>query len=176
MDDIAAAAGISRATLYRYFNSKTKVLAELTTSALSESSRLAADLYALADGFDGAALQAWIGRYVTFHRSFSGVIRAWFDGAVAEQLSSEELRAGIGQMSGAVTAVLDRAALPAGMDRRAATAIFMAVLGRMTEPTEPSSLSDDADRTARLMVLLLQRSLLRCIQRTRTKGHGGSGK
>nr|WP_277752707.1 TetR/AcrR family transcriptional regulator [Mycobacterium marseillense] len=42
MDDIAAAAGITRAPLYRYFNSNTKVLAELTSSALCHSSRLAA--------------------------------------------------------------------------------------------------------------------------------------
>lgn len=168
MEDIAAGADISRATLYRYFNTKTKVLAELTTSALSHSARLSADLYALTGAeADPASLHAWMCRYVTFHRKFSGVIRAWFDGAVAEQLSSVELRAGIGQISAAVTAVLDRATLPAGMDRRAATAIFMAILGRMTEPSEPASPRDDTERTAEVMMLLLERSLLRSLTRGR---------
>lgn len=163
MDDIAAAADISRATLYRYYSSKTAVLAELTASAVGHSGRLATDLTTLAQtGFDTVSLQAWMSRYVHFHRTFNGVIRAWFDGAVAEQLSGTELRGGIDAMREAVTAVLDRTALPEGMDRRAATAIVMAVLGRMTEPAEASSSSSqDADRTAELMVLLLERSLLR---------------
>ncbi|WP_083266936.1 MULTISPECIES: TetR/AcrR family transcriptional regulator [Mycolicibacterium] len=162
MAAIASGAHIGRATLYRYFNTKAKILAALTASALSQSAHLAAELTALAErGPDMAALHAWMRRYVAFHRNFNGVIRAWFDGAVAEQLSSEGIRTGIGQLGGAVTAVLDRTTLPAGIEHRAATAIFMAVLGRMTEPTEPSSPPDDADRTADLMMLLLERSLLR---------------
>lgn len=47
------------------------------------------------------------------------------------------------------------------MDRKAATAIFLAVLGRMTEPTPAASNDDDVDRTAALMVLILRRALLR---------------
>jgi AcrR family transcriptional regulator len=162
MEDIAAATDISRATLYRYFSTKTKILADLTTSALSHSRRLAADLHALAEsGPDAVSLRAWMSRYVTFHRTFNGVIRAWFDGAVAEQLSSEELRSGIETMRAAATSVLDNARLPGGMDRRAATAIFMAVLGRMTEPVAPGASDADSERIATLMVVLLQRSLLR---------------
>ncbi|WP_145010702.1 hypothetical protein [Mycobacterium marseillense] len=57
--------------------------------------------------------------------------------------------------------MLDGATLPDGLDRRATAAIFMAVLGRMTEPTAVPPPRDDADRTAALMVHLLQRSLLR---------------
>ena len=133
--------------MYRYFNTKTKVLAELTSSALNRSAWLSADLHALADPPDDAALQAWMRRYVAFRRDFSGVIRAWFDGAAAGHLSREVLLAGIGHLSAAVAAMLDRVTLPADMERRAVTAIFMAVLGRMTEPTEPSS--TPSTRTAR---------------------------
>jgi len=162
MDEIAAAADVSRATLYRYFNTKTKILAELTTSALLQSAHLADDLYVLAAaGPDTEALHVWMSRYVTFHRNFSGVIRAWFDGSVAEQLSGEGLRDGIGALHGAVTALLDGAALPKGMNRRAAAAIFMAILGRMTEPSSAESPVNDVDQTASVMVLLANRSLLR---------------
>jgi AcrR family transcriptional regulator len=161
MDEIAAAADVSRATLYRYFNSKTKVLAELTTSASLHGAHLAEDLYALAAvGPDTESLHAWMSRYVTFHRNFSGVIRAWFDGSVAEQLSSEGLRDGIGALHGAVTALLGRATLPRGMNRTAAAAIFMAILGRMTEPSCAES-PIDVEQTAAVMVLLANRSLLR---------------
>ena len=162
MDEIAAAADISRATLYRYFNTKAKILAELTTSALDLGTQLAEDLHAIGcAGTATASLQPWMSHYVMFHRTFSGVIRAWFDGSLAEQLSGEGLLAGIGTLHNAVTALLDGAALPKGMNRQAAAAIFMAILGRMTEPAFAESPAPDVDHTAALMVLLVDRSLLR---------------
>lgn len=162
MDEIAAAAEISRATLYRNFNSKVKILADLTARALADSEPLTAELNHLAaTGPDLVRLHAWMTRYVAFHRRYSGVIRAGFDGAVAEQLSGVTLSPGIHALHVAVTAALHRTTLPGGMDPRAAAAIFLAVLGRMTEPTAVPPSRDDAERTAALMMLLLQRSLLR---------------
>jgi hypothetical protein len=92
------------------------------------------------------------------------VIRAGFDGAVTEQLSDITLSSGIHALHVAVTAVLDRTRLPGGMDQRAAAAIFLAILGRMTEPTAVPSSHGDAKHTAALMMLILQRSLLRSLE------------
>jgi AcrR family transcriptional regulator len=156
MEEIAAAADLSRATLYRYFSTKAEILAELTRRAVTEIEELAAELQGLAAG----ALTEWMLGYVRFHRTYSGVIRAWFDGTVAEQLSDASVAHGIGAIHRAVEALLDTVDLPAGIDDQVAGAVFMAVLGRMTEPTAGPEPEGD-EHAAALMVSLLTRSLLR---------------
>jgi AcrR family transcriptional regulator len=154
MEDIAAAAELSRATLYRYFSTKDRILAELTRRAVIEIEEHAAALPAMA----ASSLSEWMLGYVRFHRAYRGVIRAWFDGTVAEQLSDASVEHGIGAVHRAVGSLLDTVELPAGVDPQAACAVFVAVLGRMTEPTA----ADDSDeRAAELMVNLLRRSVLR---------------
>jgi hypothetical protein len=98
--------------------------------------------------------------YVVLHRRYNGAIRAWFDGTVAEQLADAGVPHGIESLRGAVESMLDRVALPAGMDKRVAVAIVLAVLGRMTEPVDAESTADQPQRAAALIVLILQRALL----------------
>ena len=160
MEDIAAAASVSRATLYRYFSNKVTILAELTNRAVIAAKLLAAELVQLADNDpDIAALRVWMDHYVAFHRGYRGVIRGWFDGTLAEHLS--EVSQGIGALRAAVAAILDRFTLPEGVSRTMGGAIFMAVLGRMTEPITAQRSADSDDDTAALMVQLLQRALVR---------------
>ena len=156
MEEIAAAADVSRATLYRHFSTKDKILAELTGRAVVEIEKHAAALSAMAAG----SLPEWMLGYVRFHRAYRGVIRAWFDGTVAEQLSGADVDHGVGAIHRAVAALLSTVELPAGIDADVAAAVFMAVLGRMSEPTG-SSASDSDEGAAALMVTLLRRSLLR---------------
>jgi AcrR family transcriptional regulator len=156
MEEIAAAADISRATLYRYFSTKDKILAELTRRAVAEIEEHAATLPAMAPD----SLTQWMLGYVQFHRTYRGVIRAWFDGTVAEQLSDADVDHGIGAIFHAVAALLSTVDLPAGVDADVAGAVFVAVLGRMSEPTGASG-PDSDERAAELMVKLLHRSLLR---------------
>jgi AcrR family transcriptional regulator len=162
MEDIAAAADISRATLYRHFNTKHMVLAELTRRAVAGAEGHAARLCRIAgEPLDVDRFSEWMLGYVRFHRGYRGVIRAWFDGTVAEQLSGASVSHGIGSMYDAVHALLARAPLPSGMDPAAATAVFLAVLGRMTEPVGSIDEDQSDQRAAELMVRLLRRSLLR---------------
>lgn len=157
MEDIAAATDISRATLYRYFSAKDKILAELTREAVAEIEESATALTRIADT---DAFTRWVHGYVRFHRGYRGVIRAWFDGTVAEQLSDAAVGHGIGAIHLAVNTLLQTIELPDAIDREAAGAVFLAVLGRMTEPTaidEP----DSDERAGDLIVNLLRRSLLR---------------
>jgi AcrR family transcriptional regulator len=156
MEEIAAAADVSRATLYRYFSTKDKILAELTRRAVVEIEEHAAALPAMAAG----SLTEWMRGYVQFHRTYRGVIRAWFDGTVAEQLSEADVDHGIGAIFQAVAALLSTVDLPAGVDADVAGAVFVAVLGRMSEPTGARA-SDSDEQAAELMVKLLRRSLLR---------------
>ena len=156
MEEIAAAADVSRATLYRYFSTKVEILAELTRRAVTEIDEHAAALPKTTAG----PWQEWSLGYVRFHRSYQGVIRAWFDGTVAEHLSGTETEHGISAIHRAVRALLDNVALPADIDVEVAAAVFLAVLGRMTEPTKPGAAESD-EHTAALMLDLLKRSLLR---------------
>ncbi|MDV3124536.1 TetR/AcrR family transcriptional regulator [Mycobacterium sp. 21AC1] len=157
MEDIAAAADISRATLYRHFSTKDRILAELTRRAVVEVGEHAATLPRIADT---DALTRWMLGYVRFHRGYRGVIRAWFDGTVAEQLADAAVEHGIGAIHRAVNALLDTVELPPVIDRKVAGAVFLAVLGRMTEPTAADEADTDA-RAAHLITNLLRRSLLR---------------
>lgn len=156
MEEIAAAADVSRATLYRYFSTKDKILAELTRRAVAEIEKHAAALPAKA----ADSLTEWMLGYVRFHRTYRGVIRAWFDGTVAEQLSNADVDHGIGAIFQAVAALLSTVDLPPGIDADVAGAVFVAVLGRMSEPTGASGPNSD-EQAAELMVKLLRRSLLR---------------
>jgi AcrR family transcriptional regulator len=156
MEEIAAAADVSRATLYRYFSTKDKILAELTRRAVLEIEEHAAALPAIAAG----SLTEWMLGYVRFHRAYRGVIRAWFDGTVADQLSDADVDHGIGAIHQAVAGLLSTVDLPAGIDADVAGAVFVAVLGRMSEPTATNT-PDSDERAALLMVKLLRRSLLR---------------
>jgi AcrR family transcriptional regulator len=156
MEEIAAAADVSRATLYRHYSTKDTILAELTRRAVVEIEEHAAALPAMAAG----SLAEWMLGYVRFHRTYRGVIRAWFDGTVAEQLSDADVDHGIGAIFHAVSALLSTVDLPPGVDADVASAVFVAVLGRMSEPTGASA-SDSDEGAAALMVTLLRRALLR---------------
>jgi AcrR family transcriptional regulator len=156
MEDLATAAGVSRATLYRHFSTKDKILSELTRRAVAEIEEQAAALPRMA----ADDLTGWMLGYVRFHRTYRGVIRAWFDGTVAEQLSDAAVDTGIGAVRRAVAALLATVSLPAAMDVHVAGAILVAVLGRMSEPTAPDR-PDSDEHAAELMATLLRRSLLR---------------
>ena len=154
MQEIAAAADLSRATVYRYFSTKDRILAELTLRAVTEIEERAAALPRMTAG----SLTEWMLSYVRFHRAYRGVIRAWFDGTVAEQLSNTVVH-GMGAIHRAVSVWLETVELPNGIHAEVASAVFLGVLGRMTEPTTAGAPVSD-EQSALLMVNLIQRSLL----------------
>lgn len=158
MEDIAAAADVSRATMYRHFSNKDLILAELTRRAVREIEHHARALKDLAaETFDTEAFSRWMLDYVRFHRAYRGVIRAWFDGTVAERLPDATANDGIAAMHDAVAELVRTASLPAGVDPAVAGAVVLATLGRMTEPTGSG---DSDEHAAEVIVALLCRLLL----------------
>lgn len=157
MEQIAAAAGVSRATLYRHFSTKVVVLEELSAASVADSDDLVAELSRIAEQPNAQALRAWLRRYSTFHHDYVGVIRAWYDGAIAT-LGGHAVAAGMLRLRAGALGLIDACGIPAAMDPDVAAAIFLAVLGRLSEFTAAAGRSDDD--AADLMLTVLQRALL----------------
>lgn len=159
MDDIASAANVSRATLYRHFRTKVAILSELTELAVVEGTGLAADLHDLAHhSFTRDSLHAWLARYVHLHRAYGSVTQTWYDGGLNRQLA-DAVNAGLGPFQEAATALLIRSGLPEGIDLRVGAAIFLSALGRLAELTvSRRTVNNDYD-SADLMLVVLSRAL-----------------
>ncbi|MDG4668102.1 TetR/AcrR family transcriptional regulator [Mycobacterium sp. 236(2023)] len=160
VDDIAAAAEVSRATLYRHFRSKALILDELSTWAAVECAHLGADLRGSAQHADVDELHSWLSRYVRYHRMYAGVIRAWYDGAISGLPSGPAIVASINELHRAAQSVFDAFTPPPSIRREVAAAIFLAVLGRLSEYAVAEYPSDNDYDAATFMLLVLQRALL----------------
>ncbi|WP_319453104.1 MULTISPECIES: helix-turn-helix domain-containing protein [unclassified Mycobacterium] len=160
MDDIALEAGASRATLYRHFNTKVKILAELSEWAVLEGAQVAADLREVAATGGGLkGLHVWLSRYVRMHRIYGSVIRAWFDGTIAHQLPEDIIVQCIGVFHSVAMVLLDRVELPTGMDKATAAAVFLAV-GRLSEHVVSLHPTESDFDSASLMRRVIERALL----------------
>lgn len=161
MEDIAETAQVGRTTLYRHFGTKVAVLAELTEWAVLEGRHLSEELFELAQRHpDAEALHAWLSRYVHFHRNYGAVIRAWYDGTVAQQLPQDTVGQGLGTFRAAAGRLLADVALAPGLHVAVAEAVFLAILGRLSELRMSQHPEDTDYDVARFMTDVLQRTLL----------------
>jgi AcrR family transcriptional regulator len=160
MDDIAASAATSRATVYRHFNAKLAILAELTDWSLVEGRDLAYELQAMGSaGAQRDPLHEWLSRYARFHRNYGGVIRAWYDGDSARALPGDPVGRGQKPFHDAARSVVSHIRLPHGLTADVAAAVFLAVLGRLSE-TAISRHPEVSDYgIATFMVAVLERAL-----------------
>ena len=156
MEDIAAAAMISRATLYRHFNSKVTLLAELTDTAVLAGRQLSGELGDLADVSD---LHRWLVRFVWWERAYGGISRTWYDGTIAQRLRVDAVNEGVGVFYRAAEALLTRTPLRDGMDVSVAAAVFLAGLGRLCELAKSRHPEYSDDDTAAMMFTVLGRAL-----------------
>ena len=160
MEDVAAAAEVSRATLYRHFSTKVDLLDELSSWSTLESIHLSSELLEFGTRQSADTLRAWLARYVHFHRAYNGVIRAWYDGAIARQVSGDSVARGMRTLHAAVRAFLTARRLPPGLDSDVAAAIFLAVLGRLSEYSTKQHPAEKDYGAAGFMLLVLQRAIL----------------
>lgn len=160
MEDVAAAAEVSRATLYRHFGTKVALLEELSSWSTLESARLSSELRGIAAGQSPDALRAWLARYVHFHRTYGGVIRAWYDGAIARQVPGDSVARGMRCLYDSVQTLLAQYRLAPGLDLDVAAAIFLAVLGRLSEYSTLRYPAEKDYDAAGFMLLVLRRAVL----------------
>ncbi|OFB37142.1 hypothetical protein BA059_20705 [Mycolicibacterium sp. (ex Dasyatis americana)] len=160
MDDIAAGAATSRATVYRHYDSKLTLLAELTDRAVVQGAGLAYELQAMgSSGAQRDPLRGWLSRYARFHRHYGGVIRTWYDGDSGRALPGDPVGRGQKPFYDAARSVVSHIRLPHGLTADVAAAIFLAVLGRLSETAISRHPDVSDDGIAAFMVEVLGRAL-----------------
>jgi AcrR family transcriptional regulator len=84
IEDLVAAAGVSRGAFYRYFRSKDQLARVLTARAV-QAARAAVvempDLAAMDEATGRTALRRWLRRYHAAHRNEAAMLRVWVDAA-----------------------------------------------------------------------------------------------
>ncbi len=80
INDVAAAAGLSKGAFYRYFESKDRLVQVLAVQAIRTVSTALADIPA-ATAPDGAGLRRWLRRYNATQAAEAAMIRVWADAA-----------------------------------------------------------------------------------------------
>ena len=124
----------------------------------SEGTTLARQLDELAQhGPTASGLNGWLRQYVSFHRRYGGVVRAWYDGTLGEQLA-EGVTRGTVPFQRAASNLLERISFPARMDRAVAATVFLAVLGRMADVAVAPSSGTTDEEAAEFMMAILCRS------------------
>src|SRR5262249_12031418 len=84
IDDLVAAAEVSRGAFYRYFRSKEELARLLNARAVRPVREAVQDMpdTTVLDGTDGpATLRRWLRRYHSAHRGEAAMLRVWIDAA-----------------------------------------------------------------------------------------------
>lgn len=93
VDDVAAAAGTSHGTFYRYFASTDQLADILVAQAMQ---RLSAAFTQIPDGSSGAT-KAWLRRYNAAHVDEAALLRVWVDAALQDDGARADSAAAIDQ-------------------------------------------------------------------------------
>lgn len=88
IDSIAEAAGVSRASVYTYFSSKSELLREMGSSGVATSFSILSSLGDLPQDWDLDDISAWVQRYFDFLEDHGGYMLVWLQAA----RSDEQLR------------------------------------------------------------------------------------
>ena len=128
MDDIAAAAEVSRATVYQYFADKAQIFEDIVIDMGADLIRMVRRLGPLGPTAEGCAnLRRWIEEFVALYRRYAPVFIQWSE----VMLTSDHLRSLGGQWVKAYCAELTERLRAAGASLDDATTA-MAILA-MTE-------------------------------------------
>lgn len=160
VDQILAAAGLSRRTFYKYFDNRLDLL-------LMVSDRCAAHVAELGTAFASVTLAAdvetavrdWVESVVRFANNEGGILRIWLEEPVSPQLKATADRA-IGSLIETFTAGLSRGALLPGFSPTAAAWVLLSVVERV--PRQAVATRDDltTEQLVDLMTGVIVRGLL----------------
>ena len=109
VDDIAAAAGCSRATFYVHFPGKVDILRELAGDGMAPSAlSFYQDLDRVLDTGSRAEFTAWITRAIDWFHRYQQMLPAWDEATTLEPDFRATARAGIVALPNAMTSYLSR--------------------------------------------------------------------
>lgn len=109
IDDIASAAGCSRATFYLHFTSKTDVLRKIGAETMDpRAASVYADLDKVLDSGSRAEFTRWIERAIDWFDANRAILPAWDEAVVLEPHFREPARAAITALPDAMPSYLRR--------------------------------------------------------------------
>lgn len=94
VDDVAAAAGMSHGTFYRYFDSTDQLADLLVADAITRLSTAFSSLPSATGDVDGAT-KAWLRRYNAAHVEEAALLRMWVDAALQDPTTRSDSAAAI---------------------------------------------------------------------------------
>jgi AcrR family transcriptional regulator len=161
VDDIVAAAGLTRGTFYRYFDEKLDLLVVLSEECAAASAELAARFAELAEPAErDVRLRGWLADFVDCHDRYLGVYRAWVDAAPEHPVIAQCRRAAAEDLRRSFVRVLRGVERAYPLDVGAGAIVLIAILERL-----PEALREQHPRMAKgqlidLMARTVQRALL----------------
>ena len=162
IDDLAAAAGVGRATFYRYFGDKPALL-----RSLAREYRVAAvELVGLGrlttmepTGEPNDELREWLSDFVVFSRRYMGVFRTIAQGVVADEELLKRHRDGMAAAHQTARSLLERVQRRYPLDLDVAAAVFVAMLDRLPEALMEIESDVSDERIVSVMQDVVQRAL-----------------
>lgn len=160
IDDLAAAAGVGRATFYRYFGDKAALLRTLAREYDAAALELVERLTALDpdSGFNDQ-LRQWLSDFVVFSRRYIGVFRTIAQGVVTDEQLLRRHRDGMAAAHWAARSVLARVQRRYPLDIDVAAGMFVAMLDRLPEALIEMDADVSDERIVSVMQDVVQRAL-----------------
>jgi AcrR family transcriptional regulator len=160
IDDLAAAAGVGRATFYRYFGDKAALLRALAREYDTAALELVERLTAL-DPVSGLndELREWLSDFVVFSRRYIGVFRTIAQGVVTDEQLLRRHRDGMAAAHWAARSMLARVQHRYPLDIDVAAGVFVAMLDRLPEALMEMDADVSNERIVSVMQDVVQRAL-----------------
>lgn len=160
IDDLAAAAGVGRATFYRYFGDKPALLRTLAREYNAAAVELVVRLAAIEPtSGPNIELGEWLSDFVVFSRRYIGVFRTIAQGVVADEEQLKTHRNGMAVTHEIARSLLGRVPRRYPLDVDVAAAVFVAMLDRLPEALMEIEPDVSDERIASVMQEVVQRAL-----------------
>ena len=160
IDDLAAAAGVGRATFYRYFGDKPALLHTLARESSAAAVELVERLLTVEPtSGPNDELREWLSDFVVFSRRYIGVLRTIAQGVVADEELLKRHRNGMAVAHQIARSLLGRVQRRYPLDVDVAAAVFVAMLDRLPEAVMEIEPDVSDERIVSVMQDVVQRAL-----------------
>lgn len=126
VDQVLAAAGLSRRTFYKYFENRLELLVALSARCATAVSELA-ESFSRID--DAASLRAWMAAFVAFHEEQGAVLRIWIEEPVDPRVQRDGRQGAVALLK-AFRSVLGSVPRPRGVSPTAEAWLLLALVER----------------------------------------------